>query len=312
MLHKALASKVPAERALLAATFLSPNASAAFLRPTGTRGHAGRGGSESEEAARSAANDLSEAVRDSVKHAAEGDVGAAVQDAARMAHAGARGAAQAARLVFEQARGQAASSGAPPPAGSAGDRAATAASEAAAAAASGASRTMDSMSERAAAAYKQTVGSMGGKTVQEDAKGDWVGVMVQSAAEEAGAVGGEGVGDMPKGSGAGGAGFAGPSGAGGAGFAGPSVGVGGAASGAPGGPSEKSFAEDEFAVEGGDKRSAGNTSASAGGTEGSKQGRAGSASAAASGVEGGGQGGGGRRVSERSAQDDEFGVTKGV
>lgn len=41
-----------------------------------------------------------------VKHAAEGDVGAAMQDAARMAQAGARGAAQTARLVFEQASWQ--------------------------------------------------------------------------------------------------------------------------------------------------------------------------------------------------------------
>lgn len=37
-----------------------------------------------------------------VKHASEGDVGATVQDAARMAQAGARGAAQAARLIFEK------------------------------------------------------------------------------------------------------------------------------------------------------------------------------------------------------------------
>lgn len=70
MLHRALASKAAAGRVLLAAPVLtpaiSPAISAAHLRLQGARGQAGRGGTESEEAARAAAQDLSEAARDSV------------------------------------------------------------------------------------------------------------------------------------------------------------------------------------------------------------------------------------------------------
>lgn len=295
MLRRALTSKAAFWRpVLLARPGLAPAISLACLLPLGARGQTGRAGGESEEAARAAAHDLSEAARDSVKHASEGDVGATVQDAARMAQAGARGAAQAARLIFEKVTGLNTSSGYE---GSVGDRAATAATDTASAATDAASRTMDSASDAATAAYNQTVGSMSGTTFPEGSKGpestyhenvlkggglggptgDWAGVMVQSAVDEAGATGGEDLAASPKGSGAGGAGFAGP---------------GSGAGGVAGGTSERSFVEDEFAVEGGDKSVL---------------------SSAAGGTEGGGRGGSGgvQHTSERSAQDDEFAVTRG-